>query len=608
MSNNARVVDGGEIGVAQWLQAGAAGVEPDVRMNPVLLKPEADDPQPGRRRRRRPARPHGDAVARPRPAPVAGDGRRLRRPARATTSSSSSRAPAARPRSTCPTSSTTGCSTTPTPPPCSSPTSTAAAPSPTSTARGRSCPDADPAAARRVRAQQVPRRRRAARRPDRPSCRRRDRHGLRRRAADARTTSSPTRKARPSAPSPPARPRTSPSSATRTRRTSTSSTCSPTSPTSARATTPGRPRRRRPGRAARLQARRRRHRLAARTGLAAAVARRAPPTGDGCSACAAAPCCSGDRIDDPDGVEGAADGLGLLAVRHRHAPDEADPADHASASPAAGAVGRARRPRPSPATRSATAASPTTAPRLADGGASVCADGTVLATTVHGLLEDPAVLAALFGRRPDGGARRHVRPPRRRRRRAPRHRPARPARRPVIADGAAGAAGGWLARPAVGEPPAPLHPVAWFGTAMRHLERLHVPRHPTGRDRSTSPSAPARRRAPAHALDRLLGTPGRHRARRRPSSSPAGCSPTEATAVLDAVDGRRPGRGPRAALAGLVGRDVADGLDGDGIVRAVVESRRREHRRRRHRAARSGRPSAARPPCSPTAPSTPSTP
>ncbi len=42
MSNNARVVDGGEIGVAQWLQAKAAMVEPDVRMNPVLLKPEAD--------------------------------------------------------------------------------------------------------------------------------------------------------------------------------------------------------------------------------------------------------------------------------------------------------------------------------------------------------------------------------------------------------------------------------------------------------------------------------------------------------------------------------------------------------------------------------------
>ena len=38
MSNNARVVAGGEIGVAQWLQAHAAGVEPSVTMNPVLLK------------------------------------------------------------------------------------------------------------------------------------------------------------------------------------------------------------------------------------------------------------------------------------------------------------------------------------------------------------------------------------------------------------------------------------------------------------------------------------------------------------------------------------------------------------------------------------------
>ncbi|QGG96178.1 cobyric acid synthase [Actinomarinicola tropica] len=42
MSNHARVVEGGEIGAAQWLQALAAGVDPDVRMNPVLTKPEAD--------------------------------------------------------------------------------------------------------------------------------------------------------------------------------------------------------------------------------------------------------------------------------------------------------------------------------------------------------------------------------------------------------------------------------------------------------------------------------------------------------------------------------------------------------------------------------------
>jgi adenosylcobyric acid synthase len=42
MSNNARVVAGGEIGTAQYLQALAARVEPDVRMNPVLVKPERD--------------------------------------------------------------------------------------------------------------------------------------------------------------------------------------------------------------------------------------------------------------------------------------------------------------------------------------------------------------------------------------------------------------------------------------------------------------------------------------------------------------------------------------------------------------------------------------
>ncbi|MFN8223826.1 MAG: cobyric acid synthase [Gaiellales bacterium] len=43
MSNNARVVSGGEIGVAQYLQALAAGIEPDVRMNPILVKPEGDN-------------------------------------------------------------------------------------------------------------------------------------------------------------------------------------------------------------------------------------------------------------------------------------------------------------------------------------------------------------------------------------------------------------------------------------------------------------------------------------------------------------------------------------------------------------------------------------
>ena len=42
MSNNARVVDGGEIGSAQYFQALAARTVPEVRMNPLLLKPERD--------------------------------------------------------------------------------------------------------------------------------------------------------------------------------------------------------------------------------------------------------------------------------------------------------------------------------------------------------------------------------------------------------------------------------------------------------------------------------------------------------------------------------------------------------------------------------------
>jgi adenosylcobyric acid synthase len=43
MSLNSYVtLDGAEIGRAQAMQAAAAGIEPDARMNPVLLKPGSD--------------------------------------------------------------------------------------------------------------------------------------------------------------------------------------------------------------------------------------------------------------------------------------------------------------------------------------------------------------------------------------------------------------------------------------------------------------------------------------------------------------------------------------------------------------------------------------
>ena len=101
MSNNSMVTaDGAEIGRAQWVQAVAAGAEPEAAMNPVLLKPGSD------------RRSHVVVMGRPpgtsRRVSSRAAGRRWPRPPspRSTTSppgttSWSARARAARPRSTC---------------------------------------------------------------------------------------------------------------------------------------------------------------------------------------------------------------------------------------------------------------------------------------------------------------------------------------------------------------------------------------------------------------------------------------------------------------------------------------------------------------------------
>ena len=66
MSNNARVAAGGEMGSAQYFQALAARAVPDVRMNPILLKPERDTriASDSARTAARRSGAHGMAVAR----------------------------------------------------------------------------------------------------------------------------------------------------------------------------------------------------------------------------------------------------------------------------------------------------------------------------------------------------------------------------------------------------------------------------------------------------------------------------------------------------------------------------------------------------------------
>ena len=565
MSNNARVVAGGEIGVAQWLQARAAGLEPDVRMNPVLLKPEADTRSQvvvdGVARPDLTAMPWRDRGPHLWPAMTAAfDG--LRRdhelviiegagsPAEINLPDLVNNRVLAH--------------------------ADAAALLVADIDRGGAfahlygtwalVPDTTRQPARRLRPQPVPRRPQPARTRTERAHRRAPAWPTPARCRCS-TTSSPTRREPPSAP---------------------------------------RLRARRPHVAvvrypyasnldelhllAHVAHVRFAHRPADLAGadlvvlpgskhVAADIAwlrrqrtrRRSrattPPPGDSCSACAAARCSSGTASTTRQVSRARPRGSGCspfdtvmhptkltrpTTIRFHDLPAPWRALDGLTVTGYEIRNGRL------------TAADDADA----DGALQVVADGTVLATTVHGLLEDPAVLAALFGAAPERRARRHVRPPRRRRRRPPRPRPARPARRLVIPDGVAAAAA-VAPRPPRGRTAGALAP----GRLVRHRDgaprAAHVPRRPHRRDRSTSPSAPASASPPARRCGACSGGPP-PRSSPRPSPSPGGCSPTRPTPCsrplaagdLDAA---------RARLAGLVGRDVTR-LDGAGIVRAVVET------------------------------------
>lgn len=129
-------------------------------------------------------------------------------------------------------------------------------------------------------------------------------------------------------------------------------------------------------------------------------------------------------------------------------------------------------------------------------------------------------------------------------------------------------AAGWAADRAFGEPPARVHPVAGFGTAMRAVEqRVYAPTRRSGVLHASIGVGAAV--CVGLAAERIVGrrvavcaatalcTAGRMLAR-------------ETYAVLDLVDG---GDLPaaRSRLGGLVGRETAS-LDEPAIVRAAVET------------------------------------
>ena len=147
----------------------------------------------------------------------------------------------------------------------------------------------------------------------------------------------------------------------------------------------------------------------------------------------------------------------------------------------------------------------------------------------------------------------------------------------------AAAALGLLLDRAFGEPPAPLHPVGWFGRAMALAERVGY------RDSRAAGGLHAILGAGVGAgAGALLGS-----ATLGTALAVAGRSLGEsAAAVANALNGGDLAAA-RAALPALVGRDPA-GLDENEIARAVVESVAENTVRTHWWRPLSGRPSAGR--------------
>jgi adenosylcobinamide-phosphate synthase len=127
---------------------------------------------------------------------------------------------------------------------------------------------------------------------------------------------------------------------------------------------------------------------------------------------------------------------------------------------------------------------------------------------------------------------------------------------------------GWLADRVLGEPPAAVHPVALFGTAMGRIERLTY--RPTRSAGAAHVAVGVGGALAAAALARALLGSGPATAAATAASVAGRMLGAEAGAVLAAVEAGDLAAA-RCRVPSLVGRDP-EGLAADDLVRAVIES------------------------------------